>query len=391
VLGLDDASWPSAPNPNPFIPARLQDEVGIARVSADAELSWAERHAAAWATSAQNVTFSYAMSDGDAVLRPSRALPGSETALAADTLDDPHLAARAHPFMLRGKVELEPYADERGSVLPAGSVLRDGVGVLRDQALCPFRAWAIHRLGTRDQRAPHSLPDAIDRGNLVHDALGAVCDAYPSQAALNEVEIGDVEEIVLNVVSRSGARWPATFRRHEVVRITRLLSAWLDVERRRRPFRIESIEDAHSMSIEGLNLNVRVDRVDVLQGGGRVVIDIKTGKASTANWQLPRPREPQLPLYSLLFDEVAAVAFAEINAQHVRMIGVGDGARLGLEIDQATRFDARDIEDLRSRWRAALTSIAREVRDGIAPAAPVAASVCRACHLHSLCRIFEQP
>ena len=43
VLGLDDENFPSAPNPNPFIPLWYQLKHGFPRASAERELVFAEQ------------------------------------------------------------------------------------------------------------------------------------------------------------------------------------------------------------------------------------------------------------------------------------------------------------------------------------------------------------
>ncbi len=113
-----------------------------------------------------------------------------------------------------------------------------------------------------------------------------------------------------------GPRW----RARERVRLNLLLTLWLDVERKRAPFAVENLEQgAQVAQFAGLNFAVRVDRVDRLADGARVLIDYKTG-AAIADWRGDRPDNPQLPIYALLQPEaLVAVAYARVNAGRFRV------------------------------------------------------------------------
>ena len=59
-----------------------------------------------------------------------------------------------------------------------------GTGVLTDQSQCPFRAFAIHRLGAIDTTPPRPGLDAMQRGSLLHKALERFWRDIPDHAAL---------------------------------------------------------------------------------------------------------------------------------------------------------------------------------------------------------------
>ena len=55
---------------------------------------------------------------------------------------------------------------------------------------------------------------------------------------------------------------------------------WLDVETLREPFEVEQLEQGSEVArIGGLEFRVRIDRVDRLADGSRVLIDYKTGRS----------------------------------------------------------------------------------------------------------------
>src|SRR5712664_3798915 len=71
-----------------------------------------------------------------------------------------------------------------------------------------------------------------------------------------------------------GPRW----RQRERERMAGVLRKWLDIERQREPFEVEQLELGRQAARHaGLEFSVRIDRVDRLADGARVLIDYKTG------------------------------------------------------------------------------------------------------------------
>ena len=386
VLGTDDSNWPGPPDPNPLVPARLQRDARIPRVTHEDELGWARNITSAWLANAGEVTFSYAETDGDAQRGPSRLLPQLKPVNARAILRDPLLARYRHPYMRRRRVNLESRIDDRGSKLEAPIVVTGGVSVLRDQSVCPFRGYAIHRLDLAASRSPHSLPDALDRGVLAHEAVARLFSAHRNSTTLLALPAGDIRAIAANAVDVRGADWPEVFRERETERLTSLLEEWLQVERERSPFEVETVEAPTSIDLGGLEFRLRPDRRDRTDDGQVVVIDFKTSPASIMDWRLPRPREPQLPIYATAGEDTDAAAFAQLVHGSVRLVGVADDMS-GLR--RPEQLGAEDYEALKAKWREALLSLADEYRGGLAKVAPQSPTDCRNCHLHSLCRVFE--
>src|SRR5690606_33249085 len=67
--------------------------------------------------------------------------------------------------------EMEQFEDPE-MVLPAGNhPQHGGTAVLKDQAACPFRAFATHRLNAREMEVPQTGLTLRERGNIIHEVM----------------------------------------------------------------------------------------------------------------------------------------------------------------------------------------------------------------------------
>ena len=219
--------------------------------------------------------------------------------------------------------ELERGEDAKAPPLAAGAAVGGGTAVIRDQAACPFRAFALHRLGAEGLEAPHAGLDAMERGTLVHRVLAQAWAQLKTKSALDAIREADLDALLARAAEEAVARirrerptvLSGRFAEIEKRRLARLARAWLELEKQRGGFTVLATEDKRRIEIGGLSLNARLDRVDETDDGRRIVIDYKTGKASPGAMLGERPDEPQLPLYLVGAEpDAAAVAFAQVKA-----------------------------------------------------------------------------
>ena len=397
VMGLDDESWPPSPRPNPFLPLDLQRARGIPHASAERELEFARRLTERLAASAGNVVFSYPLNAGDETRRASPLLQAYAEATPND-LPAPQENLASHIFAAR---QLEALQDEQAPALSLGSAVKGGTRLFQYQAACPFRAFATLRLDARTPEEPQPGLDAKARGMLLHSALEVLWKTLGSHAALCGMSEDSLLVAIRNAVNEAMAilardrsqTLSGRFREIETLRLVRLLRAWLEQEKARAPFQVVAAEQKKTIELGGLVIEGRIDRVDQLADGARVVIDYKTGKTSTKSWEGERPDEPQLPLYAVHLrrdQQVAAALFAQLRAGALGFTGIAQRAGIAPKVKPAGENDAAWDTQL-STWQATLTNLAEAFRAGDARVDPKEyPHTCQYCGLQALCRVHER-
>jgi probable DNA repair protein len=263
---------------------------------------------------------------------------------------------------------------------------RGGTSVLTNQAACPFRAFARHRLRARALEDPAPGLDARGRGNLVHELMAALWQELKTSARLEGDVSGAIERAAKKAVAALALE--GRFAAIEVERLRRLAADWLAEERKREPFEVVVAEEERELAIGGLRLKGRVDRIDRLPDGTHAVIDYKTGNVVTPReWHGPRPDSPQVPLYAVTAPEqVSAAAFAKFRAGDMKFSGfsAAKGVIPGVK-------PAHDWDDLRAGWKKTLEALAHDFSAGKAEVDPKELfKTCNRCDLHTLCRVHEK-
>jgi RecB family exonuclease len=166
-----------------------------------------------------------------------------------------------------------------------------------------------------------------------------------------------------------------------------VLRKWLDTERQREPFEVEQLEYGQTARHAGLEFAVRIDRVDRLADGARILIDYKTGKAAT-DWRGERPDNPQLPLYALLQPTaLVAVAYAHVNAADCSFVAEAERPAIFKPRGRETTLEGMgSLAALVEAWSQRIEKLAADFAAGRAAVAPTA-QACKTCRLQGLCRV----
>jgi probable DNA repair protein len=407
ISGLHHQAWPEPPRPNPFLPIPLQRRLAMPRASSEQQLAWARAWTARMLASAGEVIVSHPGKLGDEPLRPS-ALIADVAQGDDDALNVSRVAGDARQVH-QARPPAEILHDELAPAVDTSRPVHGGVSVFKDQAACPFRAFAIHRLGARDVAAPESSLDPRVRGNLAHRLLELLWQALGTQARLLALSAAEREALIRStaegVLGDEARRRPHTLRGRllnmEQARLESLGSAWLDIEAQRAPFEVQA-EHSESRTVAGLPVTLRPDRLDRLDGGQLFLVDYKTGQCNPKDWFGERPDEPQLPVYALATDDmgngqVAGLAFGVLRPGERGYRGLGDGTELapGVKNVASSKLhgarEATDWEAHKALWRQRLKGLAEAYLRGDARVDPkIPGATCRYCGLQPLCRIHGQ-
>lgn len=400
VMGLHDGVWPASPRPNPLLPIALMRRHGLPHASAERELVFARRLTGRLLACAPEVITSYPMRRGDEDLRPSPLIVDLPE-IAPETI----VVSPANNFrdLIHDTGVLETLVDNRAPALPERTVVQRGTAVFRDQAACPFRAFARVRLGAAPLDEPGPGLDDSTRGRLLHGVLARVWRELKSHAGLCARAPEELQALVRTQVAAQIAHearyrqgtFTARFTAIEQRRLEALVLDWLAIEKVRAPFTVASTENPEEIEIGGLRIRAVVDRVDTLPDGACAVIDYKTGRPMPSQWSGARPDEPQLPLYSIAHAPVSAVLFARLRRGEMGFAGVvrHDDLVPGLRAFESTReAEAYGSWDgLQGAWRETLEALGQSFRRGVAVVDPkYPHKTCEHCGLTPLCRVHER-
>jgi ATP-dependent helicase/nuclease subunit B len=401
VAGLDSAQWPPPAKPDVFIPLPLQVSAGIPWASALGQTETARKSLQAWRAAAGELTVSWARLEGDAHRAISPLLARLESQVPATVPP-----ARAPLASTLRQELLEPIDDTQGTVIDTQRTVIGGVTPLTLQAECGFHAYAEVRLAAKELEEPAPGLDPRERGMLMHKALELVWIKLKDHFHLKESEglrkslISDSVEASVASVFRGYV--PVELRpavEREKFRLEKLVEALLQAEQARPNFDVVALEARREVSIAGGRFEIRIDRIDHIEGGGYAILDYKSGEPRAPRWQGTEVRDPQLLSYLLAEAGRNVQALANVSLSNGRAKFSGRSSRPGLlpgvkglpgmdpkkvaadEIDMAWHGELE-------KWLLGLAHIATDYISGHAPVQP-AADVCRHCHLTVLCRRVE--
>ena len=410
ICGMSASNFPSTSQLNPFIPRSVAEEFGLPRCNQDEELAFAQRTLGHWRSCGAELHFSYTQMENDSPQLPSKLVldaiaddGSTHPANATETrTKQPADYSLRHPLMVRQNANLELVEDALGTGLTQPHI-KGGTGILKNQANCPFKAYATSRLGLKQPRDAKDFLDALDRGNALHKVLENLMRIYADSDAIKQISTAEIEK-QCRLVLKTHRGLPKSFIENEVWRITDLVQQWLALETQRRPFKISGIEQNFELDLGGSIFSLKIDRVDQVDDH-EVIIDYKSN-SNTAAGALSEPiSDPQLPAYALLSGKVAGVYFASIKDQKVNVDGIA-GLSGNLVASSSKGFSIKnpDGKNLNSadgpntqvswqekvtQWKLELTELAQDIAMGKADVAP-SKGACEYCHLTSLCRINAQ-
>jgi ATP-dependent helicase/nuclease subunit B len=388
-LRAGDLTWPLSPSSSPLLPWHTRKSLGIPGTDVTRDTEAARRITHRIAESAPITVFSYAKECSEGKQRPS-------SVLAEWKLEDMQPAEHIAPLIGQEVVPIEEI-EETTRIQPLPDrVIHGGARILELQAACGFRAFAEQRLWATELESPELGMDARESGTVVHRALQYLWDELKTQSALRSMKTADratlLDACIVRALHRtaklSSNTWDESYLDMQHHRLQRLLESWLEVELERSPFTVKISEKEFDDACVGpLRLNVRMDRIDIVDGG-EILIDYKTGIASPNDWLTDRPDAPQLPLYAILSEaeHLQGVAFALVRAGEGR--GLKGYVAANDVLPKPSRLKAPSLKAQIDDWRRVLVHLATEFASGDACVAPKRyPTTCERCSQRMLCRL----
>jgi len=411
ITGMSEQSWPPRPSPSPFLPYALQKEKGIP----DADVT---SHSQAMnsliqsfiASTDTEATLSYTLMDGDIEQKPAAIYRQQLLSAATESVSHPEPgSAQAIPIKLP---VCETFDDPGFFPLLPQEQIRGGSALLTDQAACPFRSFARHRLGARDVEPLVPGLSASAAGSLLHLALDLLWQKLQDQNTLSATDAATRDHIIDSVVSEA-IRLTANRYRHTMTirfcqlehsRLKELLLQWLEEEEKRGSFKVLAREHDTVWEHGNLSLKLRIDRVDQVHDDELVLIDYKSAAKTAVDWEDPRPGNPQLMLYTLAVEQAASLPihqvsgtfFAQVNIEKTAFNGltahegIYPGASVGEQAGKRSGLSENaNWQELKKQWEASLGVLAEEFLAGRLVVDPKNTGTCDYCQIKPFCRVSE--
>ena len=263
--------------------------------------------------------------------------------------------------------------------------IKEGVSTLQDQMSCAFKGFS-KRLNLEKFDAPHIGFNRLEQGNLIHKVLETFYTEIKSKESLLGLSSSELDGLLeRHIDSAINNKSTSRFQQLEKIRIKKILHDYFELEKQRDGYEVIETESTTEVSINNLSFKIRLDRIDRLPNGDKLIIDYKTGKAEISQMTGKHIRQVQLPIYALT-NNVNGVAFAKINATRCEYLVIAnDKSALPVKKTTAPKWEDQLVE-----WKSILNSASYDFQNGVATALPEK-SACEYCDYDLLCRVEKLP
>ncbi len=384
LVGMSSRQWPSPARPLALLPTRLQREAGLPASSQPLAFAQAQLRGRAFLNSATTVVASFPGQIDDIACEFSTLLASlaHEQGLAIDTLPRQQ---RVNEDV--AAVALEERADWRGMPIDTDAIdgaVRGGASLLGMHAANPLLAYLQWRLGIEALAQPVTGISPLERGTLVHQVLEGCWREIRDQAKLQALTEQQLRACIEEQVDRNLA---TLFRRRyrapagalltlERERLVNILAHWFALEQQRPAFAVEQLEQTVTLTLAGLTISLRIDRIDRLDGDKQLLLDYKTGKQTLPSLFASPPSPLQLPLYCLALEQLGqfdaeriAIAYAILRPDELGLLGTSSDAHpaqqlAGMRGEQFwQKYAFEQWADVIEAWRTSITEQLEQIRE----------------------------
>ena len=263
--------------------------------------------------------------------------------------------------------------------------IKKGVKTLQDQMGCEFKGF-INRLNFQEINDSVIGISKLEQGNIIHNILERFFNEVSSSSELKELSETRLDELIETHSENALQEIPqSNFRINEKVRVKKVIKQYIDLEKNREFFEVVGTESEAQVDIAGLKFSTRIDRMDRLKDGSKLIIDYKTGKNIGISKLINQPLEQaQLPIYAIS-NEVDGVAFATINSQDCQFKAITKNKNdLPMSSQSINRMPEwkKQVSD----WKDELVQASQKFQNGHAEVLP-SSHACDFCDYDLLCRV----
>jgi ATP-dependent helicase/nuclease subunit B len=300
IAGMNEGSWPAAPDNGPWLNRAMRDALGLPPAERQTALS---AHDFAQAMGASEVILTRAFKADGTPTVPSRWLLRMEALLGGFGLGDALVPKRpwlewwtSTPISLDVQRTKAPSPRPPVEARPRQLSISDIARLMAN----PYAIYARHILGLRPLEALEAEPGGAERGRIIHETLHRFARQFPRE--LPETVANELLGIFDSYTAPFGdnARI-AAFWRPRMERFARWF-AETEAERRqgvREIFAQVSGELSITTPAGPFTLRGSADRIDALEDGSLAIYDYKGGNLPSEA-DVAAFRSPQLPLEALI-------------------------------------------------------------------------------------------
>lgn len=385
ITGLTDQCLPQKTNLSAFIPIELQRKLLMPHATVERELQLATQLLQRLQHACESIVMSYPRLTSDMPNLPSPLVPDTALFKPFDTLKSTDTSA----LITQNESYVFP-------LLPDEQV-RGGTTLLANQAKCPFRAFAAHRLHANAPQDISEGLDASERGQIVHRIMELLWQQLGSQEKLISLTAEALNQYLEPIIVATLKPYAETksisfspiIQGIEFQRLKHLIELALEWEKQRPEFVVDALEHTFTTQLAGLDFQVRVDRLDKIKTDdnqdSKIVIDYKSNLPSSKPWNEERPESPQLLLYALLDEHINTLLFIQFKTGQFKCSGLSEEA-MPIKGIQALKKDEQWAA-YQQQWHEQLGTLAQEFKTGQCIPQPNKTSTCSQCSFQNLCRI----
>ena len=230
--------------------------------------------------------------------------------------------------------------------------------------------------------------NSLQKGSILHNILEKIYSEITSKEQLQQLK--NQKEYIAKHLTSSMSKFTKNGFYDVVFNLfLQKINVFLDIEKTRDNWTIDAIEKTEVVKLGALEFATKIDRVDKISNGEKILFDYKSGKVSKSSWCNGIP-DPQLPIYATSdienngYSAISFISFKDTITTYTAMAKNTDV----LPISRKSHKLCKNLlwEEQLNFWKKHLENTANAFTSGQADINPQKYS-CLYCKLQPLCKI----